>query len=98
VIKPFQKSHNTAFRLLAVLLYGTETGLPYLSSRGRDGRYLHLALRTGAASYSLRMTIPRMKEHLQWLTEIGLVENVCYPARGLTTLSVKLPIEDHREP
>lgn len=98
MIKPFQKSHNTAFRLLAVLLYGTETGLPYLSSRGKEGRYHHLTIRTGAASYALRMTIPRMREHLQWLSEIGLVQNVSYPARGLTTLSVKLPTEDSHEP
>jgi hypothetical protein len=98
VIRPFQKSHNTAFRLLAVLLYGTETGLPYLSSLGQEGRYHHLSLRTGPASSSLRMTVPRMKEHLQWLADIGLVENVSYPARNLATLSVKLPIEDPREP
>jgi hypothetical protein len=98
MLKPFQKSHNTAFRLLAVLLYGTETGLPYLSSRGKAGRYHHLTLRTGAASSSLRMTIPRMREHLQWLADIGLVEDIVYPSRGLATLSVKLPIEDSSEP
>lgn len=91
MLKPFQKSHNTAFRLLAVLLYGLESGLPYLQLVRREGRYLRLSLRTGVCAYSLRMTIPRLREHLTWLESIGLVQDLEQNERGLIQLTVKLP-------
>lgn len=90
-MKPFQKSHNTAFRLLTILLYGHETNLPYLTRLGVEGRWLRLELRSGACAYSMRMTIPRFKEHLSWLESIGLVSDLAYPQKGLVTLTVKLP-------
>ena len=90
-MKPFQKSHNTAFRLLAVLLYGLESGLPYLTDLGVTGRHRRLRLRTGVCAYSLRMTIPRLREHLEWLQSIGLVEDLRQPDRGQIELTVKLP-------
>jgi hypothetical protein len=92
MLKPFQKSHNTAFRLLAVLLYGLETGLPYLQPLGQEGRSLRLSLRSGVCAYSLRMTIPRLKEHLLWLESIGLVSDLKWgETKGLIELTVKLP-------
>jgi len=97
MLKPFQKSHNTAFRLLAVLLYGVESGLPYLTDLGVRGRYRHLRLRTGVCAYSMRMTIPRMREHLDWLQSIGLVEDLKQEERGWVELSVKLPLTDTPE-
>ena len=94
MLKPFQKSHNTAFRLLAVLLYGLESGLPYLTDLGTSGRYRRLRLRTGVCAYSMRMTIPRMREHLEWLQSIGLVEDLGQTNRGQIELSVKLPTSE----
>lgn len=91
MLKPFQKSHNTAFRLLAVLLYGLESGLPYLVNLGVEGRYRRLRIRTGICAYSMRMTIPRMREHLEWLVSIGLVEDLKQEERGWIELAVKLP-------
>ena len=91
MLKPFQKSHNTAFRLLTVLLYGPESHLPYLTDLGVEGRYRRLRIRTGVCAYSMRMTIPRMREHLEWLASIGLVENLEQPEKGIIELSVKLP-------
>lgn len=91
VLKPFQKSHNTAFRLLAVLLYGTESNLPYLTDLGVEGRYRRLRIRTGVCAYSMRMTIPRMREHLEWLESIGLVKDLGQTEKGILELSVKLP-------
>lgn len=93
-MKPFQKSHNTAFRLLAVLLYGLESGLPYLTDLGVSGRYRKLRLRTGVCAYSLRMTIPRLREHLEWLQSIGLVVDLNQPDKGQIELSVKLPTNE----
>lgn len=90
-MRPFAKSHNTAFRLLTVLLYGLESNLPYLTDLGQAGRHRRLALRSGACAYSMRMTIPRMREHLEWLSEIGLVYDLVYE-KGQIQLSVKLPI------
>jgi hypothetical protein len=93
MLKPFQKSHNTAFRLLTVLLYGLESGLPYLTDLGVEGRYRRLRLRTGVCAYSMRMTIPRMREHLEWLMAIGLIEDLCQTETGLIELKVKLPLQ-----
>lgn len=91
MLRPFQKSHNTAFRLFTALLYGLELGSPYLDSRGRTGRYQHLALRTGPCAYSMRMTIPRMREHLEWLQACGLLSDVEQVDKGLIHLTLKLP-------
>ena len=93
MLKPFQKSHNTAFRLLTVLLYGLESGLPYLTDLGVEGRYRRLRLRTGVCAYSMRMTIPRMREHLEWLMAIGLIEDLTQTETGLIELKVKLPLQ-----
>ena len=92
MLKPFQKSHNTAFRLLTVLLYGVESGLPYLTDLGVTGRYRHLRLRTGVCAYSMRMTIPRMREHLEWLAAAGLIDELAQTETGLIELKVKLPL------
>jgi hypothetical protein len=97
LIKPFQKSHNTAFRLLTVLLYGPETGMSYLTDLGTSGRYRRLQLRTGACAYSMRMTIPRLKEHLAWLQEISLIGEYTVIDRGLIELTVKLPLTENLE-
>lgn len=94
MLKPFQKSHNTAFRLLTVLLYGLESNLPYLTDLGVSGRYRRLRIRTGICAYSLRMTIPRMREHLEWLASIGLIDDLRQSDRGVLELSVKLPISE----
>lgn len=91
MLKPFQKSHNTAFRLLSVLLYGPEAQLPYLRLIYRSEDVQILELRSGPASLKLNMTIPRLKEHLLWLESIGLVYSVYQPQRGLLRVSVKLP-------
>lgn len=92
MIKPFQKSHNTAFRLFTVLLYGLESNLPYLEYLGTAGRYRRLRLRPAPCSYSMRMTVHRMKEHLTWLQDIGLIGELNI-APGLIELTVKLPID-----
>lgn len=92
MLKPFQKSHNTAFRLLTVLLYGLENHLPYLTDLGVEDRYRRLRIRTGACAYSMRMTIPRMREHLTWLQSIGLIGHLEQPETGIIELTVKLPL------
>lgn len=76
------------------LLYGLETGLPYLSNLGLKGRYRRLSVRSGACAYSMRMTVPRFKEHLAWLVSCGLVEDVEWQERGLVHLTVKLPLNE----
>ena len=91
MLKPFAKSHNTACRLLAVLLYGPESGLAYLTLLNRTDRRQTLSIRTGAAAYSMRMTIPRFKEHLDWLHSIGLIENWTKPQKGEVLVTVLLP-------
>lgn len=91
MMKPFQKSHNTAFRLLTVLLYGTEARLPYLTLVSREGRQLVVSLRTGVTSRSMRMTIPRLKEHLSWLESIGLIQSYTQTARGIIVVQLLLP-------
>ncbi len=90
MMKPFQKSHNTAFRLFTVLLYGLESGLPYLEYLGQEGRYRRLRLRPAPCSYSMRMTVHRMKQHLAWLQEIGLIDQLEL-SPGRIELSIKLP-------
>lgn len=92
MLRPFQKSHNTAFRLLTVLQYGIESGKPFLEQLWVDGRYLRLRLRSGSAAYSMRMTIPRMREHLEWLEAIGLLSDLSRPSEGVIELTLKLPV------
>lgn len=41
-------------------------------------------------AYSQSMTIWRMKQHIQWLEEIGLVENIDIN-KGYIDVSVKFP-------
>jgi hypothetical protein len=91
MLKPFQKSHNTAFRLLTVLLYGPEAKLPYLTLLKREGRRQLVSLRTGVTAKSLRMTIPRLKEHLAWLVSIGLILSFEQTAKGLIVVTLLLP-------
>jgi hypothetical protein len=97
VLRPFQKSHNTAFRLLTVLLYGVESGKPFLQQLWAEGRHVRLRLRSGATAYSMRMTIPRMREHLEWLEAIGLLSDLSRPGEGIIELTVKLPIPERPE-
>lgn len=91
MLKPFQKSHNTAFRLFVALLYGLESNLPYLTPLEQTGRYRRLSIRSAACAYSMRMTIPRFKEHLAWLEQIGLISDQHWPERGRVDLTIKLP-------
>lgn len=91
MMKPFQKSHNTAFRLLTVLLYGPEAKLPYLTLISREGRKLSLSLRTGITAKSMRMTIPRLKQHLAWLQGIGLIAEFKQTGKGLIVVDLILP-------
>lgn len=93
MMKPYQKSHNTAFRLLTVLLYGPEAKLPYLRLVSRANRKLVVELRTGITAKSLRMTIPRLKQHLAWLQSINLITSFEQTARGLILVELVLP--DH---
>jgi hypothetical protein len=37
------------------------------------------------------MTIPRFKEHLAWLEQIGLISDQHWPERGRVDLTIKLP-------
>ena len=94
MMRPFQKSHNTAFRLLAVLLYGTEGTTPYRTLVSRTETSLLLAIRTGAAARALKMTIPRLREHLAWLQAIGLLSEVEQTERGLINVTLILPTGD----
>lgn len=91
MLKPFQKSHNTAFRLFTALLYGLESNLPYLSLLGQEGRQRRLSVRSTACAYSMRMTLPRFKEHLAWLEQIGLLSDQDWTERGTVKLTIKLP-------
>lgn len=90
MIKPYSKARNTAFRLLSVLLYGIETGLPFIELKGKEGRYVNLRIYSTPCAYSQSMTIARMREHILWLEEIGLVDNI-EVNRGYIDLTVKYP-------
>jgi len=89
-IKPYSKARNTAFRLLSVLLYGIESGLPYIHFLNKEGRYVKVRIYSTPCAYSQSMTIWRMKEHIQWLEEIGLISDVDVN-RGYIDLTVKHP-------
>lgn len=90
-IKPYSKARNTAFRLLSVLLYGIESGLPFIHLKGKKGRMVSLRIYSTPCAYSQSMTIWRMKEHIAWLEEIGLVEDVKIN-KGYIDLAVKYPV------
>lgn len=89
-IKPYSKARNTAFRLLSVLLYGHESGLPYIELKSVNGRYVDLRIYSTPCAYSQAMTIWRMKEHLAWLEEIGLISDLNIN-KGYIDLTVKYP-------
>jgi hypothetical protein len=89
-IKPYSKARNTAFRILSVLLYGIESGLPYIKLINDEGRWKRIRIISTPCAYSQSMTIWRMKQHIEWLEEIGLVENISFN-KGYIDVSVKFP-------
>ena len=89
-LKPYSKSRNTAFRVLVTLLYGVESGLPYLTFLSREERHVRIHIKSHFAAKAMNITIWRMKQHLEWLEQIGIISNIDVKP-GNISLTVLLP-------
>lgn len=72
------------YRVLVYLLYGQQ---PWLERLGDD----RVLIKTGPMARSLRTSVTKLREHLDWLKAFGYLENVETAKRGCEIASLRLP-------